>query len=180
MNSQHIEHLAFFSGLASAGGIPLPELMSDSDGVLFDFEGGFAQRFGVKWEETPNSEAWKMIYRTPDFYEHLPLYPWARDYWEAISPLNPTVLSGAPAAGFDAAASAKRRAWAREFGDDVKVIVCKSKDKPRHMGQAGSLLIDDSQSMIDSWSSAGGVGILFRDIDSALDALRLTLSQLRN
>lgn len=149
----------------------MPHLFSDNDGVLADFEAGFKQVFGREFNDVPVGVAWKMIYRDPDFYFKLPMMPGAEKYWETILPLNPTILTGCPTSGYDAAADAKRRWIAKYLGAAVPVITCYSRNKPDHMLAAGDVLIDDHEKNTSKWIAAGGHGILLVDHDQALAEL---------
>jgi len=152
-----------------------PHIFSDSDGVLFDFELGYFNAFGHHFHAVEAGVAWKNIYRMPDFYDNLPLMPGAEEYWAMIEGLDPTVLTGAPTAGHEAACAAKRRAIARHFGAHVPVITCYSRDKPLHMKNPGDVILDDQQKNVDKWIASGGVGILYRDPHQAVGELRKVL-----
>lgn len=143
-------------------------LFSDSDGVMADFEGGFKAQFGADFYSLAPGKAWAMIYRNPDFYFNLPLMPGAHEYWEVIKGHEPTVLTGCPTAGFNAAADAKRRWWAKHF-NYTNVITCFSRDKPKHMKNPGDLLIDDHEKNLVKWKDAGGRVLLFQHAQQAMD-----------
>lgn len=149
----------------------MPHLFSDNDGVLADFEAGFEQVFGRSFYDVPAGVAWKMIYKDPDFYFKLPMMPGAEDYWATILPHNPTILTGCPTSGYDAAADAKRRWIAKYLGAEVPVITCYSRNKPDHMTAPGDILIDDHEKNTSKWVAHGGHGILLTSHDQALAEL---------
>lgn len=155
----------------------MPHLFSDNDGVMADFEAGFKQIFGREFHSVPVGVAWNLIYKDPEYYFKLPLMAGALEYWERIRHLNPTVLTGCPTSGYEAAADAKRRWIAHHLGADVKVITCFSRDKQKHMTGPGDVLIDDHEKNLKNWRTAGGHGILLVTHDQALAELEEYLAK---
>lgn len=141
------------------------DIFLDSDGVMADFERGFWEQFGLQFHNTSAAKAWSLIRKTPDFYAKLPLMAGAEDIWHALRGKKVTVLTGCPSSGFDDAAAAKRQWWEKNFGPQVHVITCLSKDKYLHMRQPGDILIDDHVKNIDAWERANGVGFLHQNSD---------------
>lgn len=143
----------------------MAKIFLDSDGVMADFEKGFREQFGMEFHSTPAARAWSLIRKTPDFYAKLPLMRGAEDIWYALRDKEVSILTGCPSSGFDDADKAKRKWWADNFGADVDVITCLSKDKYLHMRQPGDILFDDHLKNIDAWERAGGVGFLHQSSD---------------
>jgi 5'-nucleotidase len=142
-----------------------PKIFLDSDGVMADFEGGFKEQFGLEFHSTNASKAWSLIRKNPDFYAKLPILKGAEEIWRALEGRELSILTGCPSSGYDDAEKAKREWWATNFGTDVDVITCLSKDKALHMRSKGDILFDDHKRNIDSWSSSGGVGYLHQHPD---------------
>ncbi len=138
-------------------------LFSDSDGVIFDFEGGFTKFFGFGFHDHSPNVTWDLIASNPSFYETLPLLPHATEYWELIAPYQPIILTGCPSTGFHAAAAAKKRAYRRLFGN-VEVITCMSKNKPAFIRNPADVLIDDTSVNVERWRNAGANGVHFTDM----------------
>eukprot|EP00928_Gymnodinium_smaydae_P026778 TRINITY_DN20923_c0_g1_i2.p1 TRINITY_DN20923_c0_g1~~TRINITY_DN20923_c0_g1_i2.p1 ORF type:complete len:1675 (-),score=201.37 TRINITY_DN20923_c0_g1_i2:157-5181(-) len=140
----------------------------DLDGVLVDFDAGFAGQFNG----TPDpKERWQYIERTDGFYEHLPWLKDGKRLWKHIKQLGlpVTVLSGIPDAAYGPRCAEEKKRWvAREMGNDVEVICCLSREKPSSSG-TGRLLIDDRSQK--GWEALGGRQILHRSVTQTLSAL---------
>ena len=65
------------------------------------------------------------------------------------------------------------------FGQDTKMIVCLTKDKPMHMIAKGDILIDDHKKNIDAWNAAGGNGILFLNAHQAVAEFNALIIKLK-
>lgn len=146
-------------------------VFSDNDGVNAGFLAGFKAKFGKEFDSVPAGQAWAWIGRDSSFFSDLPLMPDVRLYWDAIKKHNPTILTGCPSASF-AKSEIGKRSWLEKhreiFGEHTKMIVCLTKDKPKHMIKPGDILIDDHQKNIDAWQAAGGIGILFKNAKQAI------------
>lgn len=59
----------------------------------------------------------------------------------------------------------------QHLGPRIKVICCKSKDKPKFMHNQGDILIDDFEKNINNWTYHGGVGILYTSYENTLERL---------
>lgn len=156
-------------------------VFTDSDGVLYNFEGYWQDRFGKPWDSFHPDWAWDQIGADPGFYAKIPLFDHARDYWDFLQPFNPTVLTGCPRAPrYDDAVAAKLVAWKRDFNvEGDRIITCLTRDKPLHMKQPGDILIDDHMRNIKAWRRAGGTGILFVDAAQALEEFVRTVEALQ-
>ena len=137
----------------------MSHLFLDLDGVLADFDTGaksilgmpprqFQQRFG-------NKEFWKRLARAKDFYAALPLLPDARELFDAVRHLEPTILTGLPLGNWAAPQKIK---WAAEHFPGTTIITCMARDKFRHM-TGMDVLVDDREDHRDKWEAAGGTFI---------------------
>ena len=157
-------------------------VFSDNDGVNADFLGGFKEKFGVEFDSVPVGKAWSLINKEWHFFADLPLMPDVIKYWDAIKAYNPTILTGCPNVLFDRHKMDKHE-WLENnryiFGQETEMIVCLTKDKPKHMIAPGDILIDDHQKNIDDWIAAGGNGILFKNATQAIHDFNLLIDQLK-
>jgi hypothetical protein len=149
-------------------------LFLDCDGVLADFDAGFEDRFGMKPRayEAKHGAAtfWNRIRKAePPFYLMLPLKPDARELYDAVAHLQPTILTGAPIGDW---AEPQKRAWAGVHFPDVPVIVCLARDKRDHC-RPGDVLVDDQDRYRDLWEERGGIFVLHR---SAADSVPRVLA----
>lgn len=144
-------------------------LNCDLDGVQVDFEAGFYDRFKISNKSIPEAEMWDMIQNNHDHWHDLPPMEDAMILWGYIRRFNPEILTGCPASGYDKADAEKRRWVVRHLGDDIKVITCRSRDKPLHMQMPRAILIDDLVKNCKRWTEAGGIAIRHT---SAVDTIR--------
>jgi hypothetical protein len=149
-----------------------PHLFVDSDGVFFDFDGHVKELFGGYPNQLGDAEMWRLANAHPNFFKIMPLRPEARDFWEAIKHVNPTVLTGCPKGDYDRAAEHKREAWEEHF-QHAQVITCLSRDKALHIKNEGDWLVDDMGKNCKRWGAAGGKAIRYTgDWESVVKVLR--------
>ncbi|HEX4006823.1 MAG TPA: hypothetical protein VHX60_11650 [Acidobacteriaceae bacterium] len=148
-----------------------PQLFLDCDGVLADFDSLAAQIFGMPpraaEHKVGESNFWVEIQKHPNFYRHLPLMPDARELFNAVAHLNPTILTGCPIGGW---AEPQKKAWAAEHFPGTRIITCMSRNKRDHM-QRGDILVDDYLVYRSRWEERGGVFIHHTSARSSIAAL---------
>lgn len=146
-----------------------PRLFLDCDGVLADFDAGARLVLGtdVRTFEARHGkrEFWRRLARTKDFYATLPEMGDARELFEAVKHLNPTILTGLPLGNW---AAPQKVRWAAEHFPGVPIITCMARDKSRHLSP-GDVLVDDSLTHRARWEEAGGI---FVHHTSARESLR--------
>ncbi|WP_455381185.1 glutathione S-transferase N-terminal domain-containing protein [Salinispira pacifica] len=151
------------------------KLFVDLDGVLVDFEKGVREVTGREVHEMSPRQMWPKLARAPHFYAGLDWTPDGRELWQHIEKHGPTVLSGLPL-GFWA--RPQKIEWCRrELGEDVPVITCMSREKARKGAAATPdgqvpLLIDDRESICESWEQMGGVFVLHRSASETIGKLQ--------
>jgi hypothetical protein len=149
-------------------------LFVDLDGVLADFETGVRDATGLLPHEQKPAHMWRLLARTPGFYEHLAWMPDGRELWAAVTAAQPKILTGLPLGWW---AEPQKRAWcARELGPDVPVFACMSRAKARvareHAPEpAIPVLIDDRESLRDAWEAMGGIFIHHTGASTSIAAL---------
>jgi hypothetical protein len=156
------------------------KLFVDLDGVLVDFDSGVIKTTGAGPAGQNRRRMWAALAGTGAFYENLEWLPDGKALWKSILHLSPTILTGLPLGNW---AKPQKLAWcARELGPEVPVVTCMSADKAR-VGRKLTpegvvpVLIDDRESIEESWSSMGGFFILHRKTESSLEELFRFLSQ---
>ncbi|CAM9157062.1 unnamed protein product [Choristocarpus tenellus] len=96
-----------------------------------------------------------------------------RELWESIRHLQPTILTGLPMGNW---AEPQKRLWcSRELGKHVPVITCMSKDKYNYCTTAGSILIDDRESLRPDWERMGGIFMHHTSTQQTLEKMRTLL-----
>ncbi len=145
------------------------KVFCDSDGVLKNFDKHFLDMFGMRHEGIPDDDMWEMIIPVADeFWLTMPLKYGAHKLWETLKPYNPTILTGCPKSHFELCAAHKVITHKRDFGDDVQIITCLSRDKPLYMEAPGDILIDDMSRNVRRWIKAGGRGVFYRNVEQAI------------
>lgn len=137
-----------------------PRLFIDMDGVLADFEGHYRTHFGVTLDRhAPDpGDLWANLKTRPTWFEDLPVLPGALDFFRALAPYRPTLLSGLSRSLPDA--HAQKRRWADKYlGPDVPLITCPAHRKRDH-GRPGDILVDDWSRYRDKWEKMGGTFVL--------------------
>lgn len=146
----------------------------DMDGVVADFDRHYAQIVGpLPDRNDPNRDVdWSRI-DEEDFFATMPIIPDAYVLWHGLHEFGfrPTFLTGCPKIGFDRAARHKREWIARNFGADVGVLTCLSKEKWKHATK-GDVLIDDWEKYKHDWVNAGGIWITHTDARQSLDQVQ--------
>jgi hypothetical protein len=97
------------------------------------------------------------------------------ELWEGIKKYNPTILSSTGTKDIDGAKKTKRQ-QVKDYLNPIPpiVFVTSGKDKGIKYGNENSILIDDSQTNIDSWVGNDGIGI-----KHSSDNVGKTLSKLK-
>ena len=97
------------------------------------------------------------------------------EIWEGIKKYNPTILSATGTKDIDNAKKTKRQ-QVKDYLNPIPpiVFVTSGKDKGIKYGNENSILIDDSQTNIDSWVGNNGIGI-----KHSSDNVGKTLSKLK-
>ncbi len=146
-----------------------PHLFLDCDGVLADFDAGAKRILGATpatfEERHGKSEFWKRLSRARNFYGELPEMADARELFEAVEHLKPTILTGLPLGRW---ATPQKERWAAEHFPGVPIITTMARQKHLHM-DPGDVLVDDRENHRQLWEDAGGIFIHHRN---ARDTIR--------
>ena len=134
-------------------------LFLDMDGVMADFDGAFAPRFGFDHRDVPDEKMWYAINTYGTYFRDLPPCPGAREFFRTVRRLNPIMLTACPPSNF-ANVAKQKRGWIAEHLGDVPVIFTPGgKTKGLYLNRPGDILIDDFERNIERWVDAGGFGI---------------------
>jgi len=145
-----------------------PILFCDLDGVLADFEQGVLNKFKKDVLNINTKLLWSVINKSETFFETLPWMPRGRELWSQISEFHPIILTGVPP-GSATAAQQKINWCKKELGEDVDVITCLTKEKPKYCLYK-SILIDDRSDNQSNWTKEGGLFLLYEE-----DRLEITV-----
>ncbi len=149
-------------------------IFCDLDGVLADFEQGVFNKFHKPINSINPSLMWGVINKSTTFFEGLPWMPRGRELWKNICDYDPIILTGTPSR-CKTAAEQKRKWIAREIGQDIHVITCETKDKPKFCLH-NFILIDDRTDNLKSWTDKGGIFFLYNEdsLDDIIERIKTT------
>lgn len=149
-------------------------LYLDLDGVMADFDAYFPQLFGVDHRDQADETMWAMINSHPAFFRTMPLCPGAKEFFDSVEYLTPSILTACPKSDYANVASQKR-GWVREhLSARVTVLpVQGGRAKPLFMHQPGDVLVDDFERNCEAWEAAGGIAIHHTgDLDASYKRIR--------
>jgi hypothetical protein len=158
--TDNIELRTILSEKLSRGTLTNKIVFCDLDGVLADFEMGIMNKFKKPISEIKTGLMWAVIGKSKTFFETLPWMPRGRELWDNIKKYDPIILTGIP--NNPQIAEQKRRWCARELGENIHVITCKSKDKHQYC-ITNSILIDDRTDNMNAWNQKGGIFMLYKE-----------------
>lgn len=135
-------------------------LYLDLDGVMADFDRAFPAVFGLDHRDMADDDMWLHINGHPTFFRDLPPMAGAIEFFRAIEPFSPVILTACPKSNY-AHVAAQKRAWIREhLSRSCWVLpVLGGRHKPLFMHTPGDILIDDFGKNCTAWAEAGGVAI---------------------
>jgi 5'(3')-deoxyribonucleotidase len=148
-----------------------PRLFLDADGVLADFDRGVRDLLGMSPKAFIARHGagtfWKRLASAGNFYGTLPEMPDARQLFDGVRHLKPTILTGLPLGKW---AAPQKVEWAAEHFPGVPIITCMARDKHNHM-HPGDVLVDDRERHREAYETAGVVFVHHRDAESSLREL---------
>ena len=119
---------------------------------------------------------WEAIRKAGHFYDKLELMPGAKEMfgriWDRYGD-RCEILTGIPKPKRNIKdADTDKAQWMRRyFGPDIKVNIVFREEKKNFCHGEGDILIDDYKKNINEWVCFGGTGILFADVESAVNEL---------
>jgi hypothetical protein len=153
------------------------QIFVDMDGVLADFDRHHEETFGFRSDKLLDNVDWGKVAAVPNFYAGIPMMADAQLLWNFLLVARqgrpPIVLTGIPASVAEAADN-KRQWVARNFGSNVEVRCCRSKEKCLH-AQPGDILIDDWEKYRDLWIAKGGRWITHTSAADTVEQLQKVL-----
>lgn len=150
----------------------MTQLFLDCDGVLADFVSGATKVLGVhpdEYEKMFGEDAmWTCIEQTHNFFGTLEPMPDAFELFDAVSHLNPIILTGRPRGEW----SIRQKFLFRDkYFPDTEMIICRSKDKIKH-AKPGDIIVDDFVKWQHVWEKGGGIWVLHTSAKESIEKLK--------
>jgi len=149
----------------------------DMDGVIADFEKRYEELFGMKPAEAEKKE--KFYHLFDEFIEDnnfasLDLMPEAMKGIEFLrkAPVPTQILSSTANEEKYMAISKQKKIWLEAHGITFNPIFVPGKELKWKYATPSSIIIDDTESVIDDWRKAGGIAIWHKDWPTTLAILR--------
>ena len=131
----------------------------DMDGVLADFDKHFENLYGIspKGYEAKHGQIafWRTIYKTPRYFEDIPINPKVYDIINMCKALTLDVcILSSPSSTNQPLCMLGKRKWIdKHLGVDFPAIFEKHKEK---YAEPTALLVDDYDKQINNFTNAGG------------------------
>ena len=152
----------------------------DLDGVLADFEGHFQKISNLNADSVSDDELWKIIggYGKAKFFSELPWMPGGRELWSFATQnfLQVKILSALGKSDLqDKQTTEGKRMWLNKNIPSLReddIILVQNKHKKKQYARGGSIIIDDTEVVIQEWTRKGGIGILHKTATETIGKLR--------
>ncbi len=152
----------------------------DMDGVIADFEKRYVELFKVQPSSTREYKEFNKFFDkfiADGHFETLDLMPDAMDLVRALrNALPPTqILSSTASEKRHKAISEQKIKWLETQGIDFQRNLVPGKELKKRYARTDTLIIDDTESVINDWRAAGGVAILHKNVADTLVQLKFIL-----
>lgn len=150
------------------------------DGVICNFEKKYIELFGKSPLEARDqkefSPNWKKFIEEKSF-EKLDWFPGGQDLLKYVRETNLPVeiLSSSGGEKYHGEVTAQKIMWLRNHGIDYKANIVSGRKKKKEYATPSTILIDDTDDVIDDFNNAGGIGILHRDSGKTIEILKSLL-----
>jgi len=161
----------------------IKKIYLDMDGVLTDFEGRFAKKFGypaMSVRDRKNfSKEWPQFIADKEF-ETLEWHSGGEQLLEFIRkhpeiPVEMLTSSGGQKHHNEVAR--QKKVWLKKMGIAYKPNVVPGRKYKAEYADEGVVLIDDTEEIINSFNSAGGIGIHHTDVNITVKKLQSLLNK---
>lgn len=148
----------------------------DMDGVLADFHGRYVDLFGKTPKDARDqkefSPHWKQFCKTEQF-KTLDLWPGAETLLTYVASLNIPVeiLTSSGGAKFHESVAAQKVHWLVSRNIPYFANVVSSRKLKANYANSETILVDDTEDVIDAFNAAGGHGILHLNVDATIESI---------
>jgi len=156
----------------------ISKIYLDMDGVIADFNKRYKELYGMLPRDAEKKKKFHHFFDefiANDNFATLELMPSAMDLIEYLRKANvPTQIlsSTANQERYDTIAKQKM-IWLQKHGITFNPIFVPGKRLKKQYATPDSLIIDDTEVVIDDWVEAGGCAIWHKDVPSTINILKL-------
>jgi len=145
----------------------------DMDGVLVDFERGYAELTNTTPSKSFNgkSEFWEPINKAgAEWWANLDWMSDGQELWSYIKKYNPYILS---APSWDPSSRVGKEAWCKmHLKNSYKKLLLYPRNQKQLFAAENKILIDDMEQTINEWKNAGGIGIFHTSAANTIKQLK--------
>lgn len=150
----------------------------DMDGVIADFVKRYKEMYHMEPREAEKKKEFDKFFNefiATEQFASLDLMPGTMQGIEFLrkAPVLTQILSSTANEKRYDAISKQKMIWLQKHGITFNPIFVPGKRLKYKYASPTSIIIDDTQSVIDDWKKAGGIGILHKDWSTTLAILKL-------
>ena len=160
--------------------LKITHIYLDMDGVIADFNKRYVSLFGINPREAEKNKKFKTYFEQfieSGQFSTLDVMPGAMqgvDYLRKFPAPTQILSSTASEKNYDAI-SKQKMIWLQTHGITFNPLFVPGKRHKWKYATPTSIIIDDTQSVIQQWDEAGGIGILHTDWPSTISILNMYL-----
>lgn len=145
----------------------------DMDGVLVDFEKGYAELTDTIPAKSFNGKSsfWEPINKAgAQWWANLEWMSDGKQLWDYIKPYKPYILS---APSLNPSSRIGKEAWCKmHISNQYKKLLLYSRKEKQIFSAPDKILIDDMEQTINEWNKQGGIGILHTSTNNTIKELK--------
>ena len=150
------------------------------DGVIADFSKRYKEKFRVTPEETRSNKEFNGYFKKfidDGEFSTLDLMPDAKELLHFLHELDThkEILSSTARPENHGMIAPQKQMWLNKHDIQYKANFVPGKSLKYKYATPNSIIIDDTESVIDDWNKAGGIGILHKNAESTIAILKMYL-----
>lgn len=160
----------------------IEKIYLDMDGVVADFHRRYVEVFGKTPSEARDQKEfhphWKEFVVTGQFAT-LDWWHDGQKFLDYIKTLDVEVemLSSSGGTKYHDLVVEQKLHWLKEKGIHYKANIVAGRRKKKEYAKPTTILVDDTEDVIDDFNEAGGIGILHKDANETIKIIKQILSK---